>query len=178
MGCDIHGFVEYSTTSAGLFNIFADRIWFSRDYHLFSALAGVRGDSDFAPLFPPRDLPSRMSQWGFIATHSPVCRLTSPDMMYSRAFGAFVTPDEAGDAEIVPSNHPSSPFQFEIGYIREPDSHSHSWLTPDEIRRALSHADLSLNSTPPDFRAVVSAMDTLDSTLPSCTSRLVFWFDN
>ena len=73
-----------------------------------------------------------MSQWGFVATHSPVCRPTSTDMMHSRAFGAFVTPDEAGDAQIVPSNHPSSPFQFEIGYIREPDSHSHSWLTPDE----------------------------------------------
>ena len=38
MGCDIHGFVEYSTTSDGLFNIFAERIWLSRDYTCFPPL--------------------------------------------------------------------------------------------------------------------------------------------
>jgi len=178
MGCDIHGFVEYSTTRNGLFDIFAERLWLSPDYRLFSALAGIRAEPNFEPLFPPRGLPNRLSQWGFLATHSPICQPDSTDMMHSRAFGPFVTPAEVGVAEVVSSTHPSSPFKFELGYVRDVNSHSHSWLNLDEIRRAISHADLPLDSTPADFQAIVSAMNTLDSTLPNCMSRLVFWFDN
>jgi hypothetical protein len=178
MGCDIHGFVEYSTQTTGLFDIFAERIWLDRDYRLFSALAGVRSDAGFSPRFPPRGLPERLSQWGFLMAHSPVADLDSNDATYARGFGSFVIPAEVGDCDIISSDHPSSPFRFKIGYILDGGAHSHSWLTVDEIRLALAHAELLIESTPVDFQAIINAMQTLELKSPACVSRLVFWFDN
>ena len=60
MGCDIHGYIEYSTETL------VDKNWrlfcklhIDRDYILFNALAGVRGDK--TNLFPLKGLPKILS---------------------------------------------------------------------------------------------------------------------
>ena len=59
-----------------------------------------------------------------------------------------------------------------------PDYHTASWLVASEIRAALTDWGRPLPECGADFRAVVAAMDELDSGLGSDASRLVFWFDN
>jgi len=51
MGCDIHAAIEYSLDGAGYFTLCKD-FDIERDYKLFSALAGVRGD--LSPLYSSR----------------------------------------------------------------------------------------------------------------------------
>ncbi|MCE9566109.1 MAG: hypothetical protein K8U57_29155 [Planctomycetes bacterium] len=57
MGCDIHAAIEYRHPN-GFYASFTDGgLLVYRDYELFGALAGVRGDPDKPPLVEPRGLP-------------------------------------------------------------------------------------------------------------------------
>lgn len=62
MGCDIHAVIEYRPAS-GVISTLTGTWHIYRDYRLFAALAGVRGDPGKPPLFQPRGLPPEHSDY-------------------------------------------------------------------------------------------------------------------
>jgi len=175
MGCDIHGFIEYSNSNDGLFELFANNVSLNRNYHLFSSLAGVRSTTDSLTLFPPKGIPDRLSQDGFHSIYVPIYKRKSPAHL---ATGGHVSAKEAKRLPTISDKHPSVMFKNSRGYVVDPDSHSHSWLTSQEIRKAIKYSDLFDETVPYDILAVIVAMETIEQNLKGSTSRFVFWFDN
>ena len=58
MGCDIHAIVEFEDRHGDTSSLALDEFWVPRNYPLFAALAGVRGDGP-----PPKGRPEKETKW-------------------------------------------------------------------------------------------------------------------
>jgi hypothetical protein len=64
------------------------------------------------------------------------------------------------------------------GLVSDPNWHTASYLSLEEIRRSLQHHSIDLSSTPLQFHAVIAAMEALERGFGAGRTRIVFWFDN
>jgi hypothetical protein len=63
------------------------------------------------------------------------------------------------------------------GLLPDPDLHTPSWLNLNELKEAISHANLRLEDRSPEFRGVIAAMQSLSEAYGADNVRLIFWFD-
>ena len=151
-----------------------------QDYSLFAGLAGVRAAPGFAPMIPPRGLPDDASVE--VAT-----RYFLPVLERERAvdwgIGEHFTPEQAkehlesGRSHRIPDGTTRPLSASTDAFISNPDWHSASWLTAQEIEPALLHANHPLSKTPDEFQLLVEYLTESAERLDR-TGRLVFWFDN
>ncbi len=163
VGCDIHLFVEYEENGY-LASLSAGEIDLPRDYRVFGAVAGLRGDK--APLFPPRGIPSisdaaSRAYW-FQIVENP----------QSDRFQSEVTLAEA--ERYVLEGRSVMWEQGAFQYVSDPDAHTASWLSYDELRAALAHHDIDPAILAAAYQALFAALEALKDLKP----RVVFWFDN
>jgi hypothetical protein len=197
MGCDIHLMVEYDTASvrrqwghslsdqrrpvtpfgpdARLLPLSRAPIDMDPHYGLFAALAGVRADEDFAPLIAPRGIPSNCCGEVFAAFHLFVQDRGEDDCLWERGIwrdqaAAMI---ERGASVVSERSLRNGCFA-----ITDPEFHSASWLTRDEIVRCLRHADFDPAELCVGFRIVLDALRTLDAEYGAGHSRIVFAFDS
>lgn len=58
------------------------------------------------------------------------------------------------------------------------DGHTHSWLYPDEFRKAMVKANESGDGNGDEWEAVAATLDVLEKIYGKNNARLVFFFDN
>jgi len=175
MGCDIHGFVDYSEPNTdyvqnfGQFNL-------GRNYTLFSALAGVRtrwGMEEYAGY--PNGIPEKRS-WMvdfelFLRVSDDggekTCSTKNAERFadYNRRLMHQGYKDETKN------------------YVLHPDWHSHSHMDVKELSQALRRyrsacrAEGYDGTTPSCIKALMASMRALEKE--GCKNvNFVFWFDN
>jgi len=180
MGTDIHVFAELAEPD-GRFEALVDGAFLlPRDYSLFAALAGVRAWGGFRPLIAPRGLPANVSPEVSGGYFVPV--LSDKKAAIWR-FGEYYTPEQAaaavqqGTSHWLPAGTTTPLLPSDGGYISHPDRHTASWLSVDEVRRALAFAGLAEQATPRRFQLLVGYLASAEVAL-NARARVVFWFDN
>lgn len=176
MGCDIHAFVETTTTSEEkeYWNNFAEEFRLDRNYGMFGFLAGVRTDDK--PIVPARGLPTNLAS-------------TTENSAYLRISNEFAEEDgfcsleNAQKYQGYGSNivmRDGKPYK-----VSHPDWHSHSWLTLEEFdkviaaykaRYVIGEAATDNKRWMAEYAAISAAMKVLQDFDQKV--RLVFWFDN
>lgn len=162
MGCDIHTYLEYQV---------ADDYWRclisnggSRDYSMFGILAGVRCDGCH---IPPRGMPEGRLSWEVREAAS--VRIAADETQ--KDWEGYCTREQAKQW--------GEPIFEEGGtkYIRNPDWHSHSWLTADELADCLAKYMFNVGECcSVEWDATLAAMRALEDR--GYKTRLTFWFDN
>ena|SRR6478752_3461864 len=152
MGCDIHMYVEYKRKDSDRWSYFGKRINPGRNYRIFTNLASVRGESDNKPKGMPEDA-------GYASRNDNIMYISDVESENS------VTREKAnrwvndGYSKIVDEK-----------WVTNPDWHSHSWATIEEMKSALG------DSEEPEYRALIAAMESF--RLSGYDVRVVYWFDN
>ena len=160
MGCDIHAYVETRETGE-------DKEWgcqgclqgyTTRDYLMFSFLAGVRNhDHSVEPVVMPRGFPREASWW-----------VTGEYTLLTRY-------ENAANVRGWLQNGYSQPYDKKR--ITNPDWHTPSWVTPDELELVL--AQYLCNTSHGKnmvYVALLAQMQVWQAA--GFEVRLVFWFDN
>ena len=160
MGCDIHAFIDYDCdmTDWTYANSFAEEIDLPRNYLLFGLLAGVRQRIDVEPVSLPKGLPDKVS-W-------PV----------ERRYTIYISDVERDKVQQWLANGWSTLWRNHR--ITNPDWHSASWLSVDELEEVerrydsyvANHHLIQIRNNV--LAAIIAAMKMLPA------GRLVFWFDN
>jgi hypothetical protein len=180
MGSDIHIFAEYRGARSP-YNALADgEFSVGRDYEMFAALAGVRAQPDWSPLVGPRGLPVDVSQAAISRYFLPV---VGKETAVAWGIGEHCEPAEAerfiASGKSVwwaaPMTSPLLPSTN--GHISNPDWHSASWLTLEEVDRALEYAGHPLEACPDEFQLLLVYLRAVAQRFGTET-RIVFWFDN
>lgn len=169
MGCDITAYIEYSTSTdddgTRWFNDFAS-IPINRNYLLFALMAGVRNRHEIEPVRERKGLPSNVSEVVLVEC----CLLINEgeSTIYN-----VCTPEEA---ERLLKNGASKYIRDDL--ITNPDYHSYSWLSIQELEE-VQRRFINYTQSEPDLilEAAIAAMKVLDRDGTGC-SRLVFWFDS
>lgn len=194
LGCDIHLMVEYDTASVrshwgfalsserrrvvpfvqsdDILSLANGKFYIARNYHLFEALAGVRGS--IPPLIPPRGFPSPCSRTTFNEFHLLVQNPEDGDTLWERGIWraqaqTLLDRGKAMDASGTADG---------VWAITDPYFHGASWLTRAEILSSFRHVDLNPAELCVGFRVVLDALQTLDKEYGVGHSRIVFAFDN
>lgn len=189
MGCDIHLYMEYknpTNTWSKRWSNFGKRIYVGRNYYMFGLMAGVRGSQN--PIAAPRGIPDDIDFY------------TAEDFYYSIEDTNGYNDD--GQRTITLENAQRWGTKIELDdkgvpyRIANPDWHTPSWLTFDELTSALLLADLAYernmydNSDPRikelhqteaptfllEYKALSASMETFENA--GYNTRIVFWFDN
>lgn len=169
MGCDIHMYVEYKPSDESSWYSFGREINPGRDYDLFTAIAGVRGDARDAAV-QARGLPDDL---GYSANKD--------------AFLSVLTADEADKYPEPPEGCCTAAQAKQWGmplltgksgrqYIHQPDWHGHSWLTPTELELCLMRVKNEGSEASDEYYALLASMQELERR--DNEVRVVFWFDN
>jgi len=185
MGCDIHLRVEmrkkvnpypndkhmwYNTGFKGEFN--------SRVYGMFARMANVRSYNDnYNIQFEPRGLPSDITDW---ATRESFYLYVTDNEAAANWGGHYCLKEDAekwverGYSEWVDENHRT---------VTDPDLHSHSWLTTQELRQCFDDCFKQEDGTYKPYSdyiewfGLVSLCEGIESDgIYEC--RVVFAFDN
>jgi hypothetical protein len=193
MGADIHTFIEYSD----FVNHEGERSWScmggrynpGRDYTMFGLLAGVRGRNQ---LIDTRGLPERTS-W---EVDGYMWRRINDDLAAKEVEGYVTLADAQRWNEPIENDRDGKPYR-----VMDPDLHSHSWLTVEELEYVLGYYRLGEQAEriavdPEDRQVVIDAVAALrgghhyepgwDGILGAmkalkardCEVRFVFCFDN
>jgi hypothetical protein len=179
MGADIHLFIETIATEESQAEAWSDgEIELVRDYDLFCALAGVRGDRP--PLFAPRGLPRDVSSAVFERYFLFI--LDAADRA-SGNWDGFRSVDPAvaegylrsGKAHRPDPSYVKFNMTSPLGFVSNPDWHTPSWLGQGDLRDALSTHKVE---PPAAFLVVQDLLDVLVRRFPDRSARIVFWFDN
>lgn len=172
MGCDIHAYVEVVKTIEGREKEYVSQVAQirpGRNYIMFGALAGVRVDE--VPHINPKGVPVDTDcddywlhvndQWkdeeGYTDT-------ANADKWVGRGYSVEH-----------PGNRP------DYRRISCPDWHNASWMTADELEKAIAEYDIFCKQHPSPYSDGTEA-DTYRGILAMLKaipgSRFVFWFDN
>lgn len=165
MGCDIHGYIEYTNDGGGGWSNFGEQ-FSRRDYNMFGILAGVRGEG--GP-YEPKGIPDNLSFNAFMAWTLYVCD--------AEADGSGICSKEEalkwlarGQSSLFDGTE-DNPVR-----ITHPDWHTPSWLTASELEDCLTLYRQKFGMVPAFYDAVLAAMQTLESH--KYRVRFTFWFDN
>lgn len=160
MGCDIHGIIEQRKPGGNWTKCPAqiEHLW--RDYDIFAHLGGARNYSDVQPVADKRGLP--------------------PDVCHDAHMKNCVYISESGNDGCVTKAR--AEFWISKGYskwyrdgvfVTNPDWHSHSWCSTEELKEALARAGDSHDEC---YLHLVHIMEYAELLSHEC--RFVFWFDN
>ena len=132
MGCDIHAFLEFYETGPNgscLTQCLCEDINFGRSYNLFSLMAGVRGCC--SPVVPPKGIPTNPELSLISSSHYYLSVVDSPHpgMGYSYTKNT-ISREEAEELIKNRKSYYSNPNKT---LIADPDLHTPSWLTLDEL---------------------------------------------
>lgn len=173
MGCDIHLFVEYrkDTYQENYWRSFGGEFRLERHYGVFSSLAGVRNYGDvIKPVVEPRGIPrnagySCLDEYRYYITDNITeaneCNLEKAEQWVNSGISEW--------------------WDERKTFVTDPDAHSGSWLSLQELKEALAITWKEDGETKSfrdieDYNAVIAAMECLESQ--GMTTRVVFWFDN
>ena len=164
MRCDIHGCVEWTYDNREHWIPFCE-VSLERNYRLFGALAGVR-DITYQQ-FEPRGFPENA---GWQARKSYSLYIVSDKELAS----------EWNDVNVVVESRVSSFLQWgsvpvDKDHISNPDFHTPSWLTTQELKIACK-AIPDYTEDADEMLAIVTMMERLELMGRQC--RFIFWFDN
>lgn len=170
MGCDIHAFIEYKKPDRDAWLSLGSEIRLDRHYGIFARLADVRNGWDIEAVAADRGIPDDL---GYEARGK---------------YRLYITEDTGGDSSYVTplkaarwvANGSSKYVKDSSGndaWVTDPDAHSESWCTPDELMAVVSYKpDGKVFGDAHEYRAVLAAMRSLEAD--GFEARLVFWFDN
>lgn len=187
MGCDIHMYVEYTNKTRKEEDLkdskppywinFGGRINPGRNYTMFSVLAGVRGR--YKESFVPKGkIPMDEMGWGsrddayIYISNEPL------EGEYSINEEKALEWEKRGYEVIRRNGKPA--------WVENPDLHSHSWMSPEELERAFEIYRVKATEewggeeeirVPLEYQALLSAMKVLEGDGEN-EVRIVFWFDN
>jgi len=187
MGCDIHGYLEYSGIpkkedldkgKKRYWRSMGDQISLNRNYYMFGTLCkGVRGDLKHT--FIPKGIPEDI---GYFAQFDNRLHLTDnpneggEEYADSKSAKRWV---EQGISEYL-MNRDGKPYA-----VTHPDWHSHSYLSTAEFKEAFEMYKKNLTNEGDDsegwglaatYYAVLGAMEAYETR--DMEARFVFWFDN
>lgn len=164
MGADIHMYAEYRNPGYDGWVAVGGRTNPGRDYDLFGKIAGVRCDGQ---LFPTRGLPEKLGY-----------QSRSDSQLY--VTDATLSPDEGAvtreRAESWVAGGSSTWTDERKAFVSHPDWHSHTWLTPAELRRVLEaprEADWGIEASWWAYLALGEELERRGKE-----ARFVIWFDN
>lgn len=129
MGCDIHPYLEYSTEDDETFCV-SDKLCLGRCYTLFHMMAGVRGFGP--PLFSPKGLPRtpkislQVESEYYLSVVDELATSENRHLFYNNR---VVLAQEAD--KLVSENRAS--YHLNKKYITNPDWHTPSWLSKNEL---------------------------------------------
>ena len=167
MGCDIHMYIEYKDKDVCFWENFGEKVYPGRWYNIFAKLCGVRMDADwdFEPVSKPKGFPIDAAE---ITINDNYMRVSdSPNRNECSRNNAehYV---EVGD-----SQYRDEKKQM----VSNPDWHSHSWASTEELRSVLESPELNLKKRNACvWFATLDAMKSLEASGKDV--RIVFWFDN
>lgn len=178
MGADIHLYVEYINKERKASDIakgkkpywycFGSKFNLGRDYTMFGLLAGVRSDKE--GVFPRKGIPDDVGYYAETDNQLYITEtgsgnenvsITNAESWVKQRLSRYVKNSEGKDT-----------------WVTHPDWHSHSWLTYDEFALVLKKYRSKEGYSAIEYRAVLAAMKTLQSTDKKNEVRIVFWFDN
>ena len=185
MGCDIHAYIEYSSSAYKKmaeerkqprhWRDFAKRISLDRNYVLFGLLSkGVR--TEYPESLEAKGLPD-MNELA-METKFELC-LFVDDECYEKGYENYISKEEA--QKWVDDGY--SEFLNNGTLVTCPDWHSHSWLTTEEFEIVLNNYKIIkteitgyIDDKFDNYKATLAAMKALQEN--DNDVRLVFWFDN
>ena len=169
MGCDINAHIEYTTQrgdSRPIVHHFCHAV-IARDYALFAIIADVRNQKGGPqPVAMPKGLPSDLS-----AGARDTYVLTIDDELTRLEVDGYCTREEA--ARWV-AERSSEYVDAGKTLVTDPDAHSASWLSYEEIQCASDRYREFAGQPSIDLAAIVGAMRSINDA--RAISRLVFWF--
>jgi hypothetical protein len=171
MGCDIHVYVEYSHDGK-YWNSLTENAG-SRDYAMFGILAGVRYRE--LKLFDPKGLPNGELSWqAATANILNIAPEKHPEFADTDGW------TDRASAESWVAEGLSTPMYIDgvLHRVTNPDWHSHSWLTSDELSQCIEkyRAIPESKKAPSEWVGILAAMKAIEEN--GDQTRVVFWFDN
>lgn len=177
MGCDIHGFIEY-TEDLHHTDYKGDLFWWpfctlsiSRDYNLFATLSGVRDYDDIGGLIEEKGVPQDAS-W----------RIFDDYYVYVRKEGEEERPIDGyysqKEAETYIHDYSSTIFKRgDSTYCSSPDWHDASWATAEELMRVKEQLEKLCAYENKDLEAIIAIMLIYDPLMEG-KARFIYWYDN
>jgi hypothetical protein len=188
MGCDVHAFIEARRNQQRHWFTVA-KLYLSRNYDVFARLAGVRGAAQ-AAVVAPRGLPADVSPItssacmvtvvyaGELSKESRSISASEAAKLVEQGKSRYYGEVKKATITFTPNEGVPTTFihnaEFEgfPSHITEPDFHTFTWLTVDELRRAIN----DVSDLPADYIAALRAMSALHEAGDDV--RIVLWFDN
>lgn len=171
MGCDVHAYVEYSHDGKYWSNL-TDNAG-HRDYTMFGIMAGVR-DYNGVKLFDPKGLPEGPLGWRVESSHW--LRIVPEEHPEWAGEDGWVSKDSA-ESWVARGCSQAEVKDGVLQRVTNPDHHSHSWLTADELAQCLDrYRQISDRKAPTEWVAIHAAMKAIEGNGEK--ARVVFWFDN
>ena len=169
MGCDIHLYVEYNKKKAekDYWWSFGSRFNLGRNYLIFGLLSeGVRCDVEGS--IKPKGLPENLS----FTTNNDNSLYISENSHEERSCSLEQAKRWEKNGYKITYNENNVPV-----FIEHPDWHSHTWLTLEEYKQALTKYDeLADYEIAVDYKLILSVLEKLEAE--GYDARLVIWFDN
>lgn len=181
MGADIHMYIEHREPGRDHWFSFGERINPGRDYGLFGYIAGVRHEVE--PVVPLRGYPADA---GYSAQHDNHLLINDE---YGKDGDGWCTEEQArnwvksGCSKRIPAKRDEKNQPMGADKVTHPDWHSHTWLTADELERAINaiESDAQRMKWPNskvdvEYHGVIGAMRAMEAK--GREVRAVIWFDN
>lgn len=166
MGCDIHLFIEHKRNEIGQWWVFGRKINPGRDYAIFANLCGVRQwTNDIKPISEPRGIPEDAG-WEVIEEYT----LWIDDESNCDC-GHYCSKEESESWLKYGSSR-----MYDEHRVTDPDAHSESWATADELQKALEESKKYGGRVDSEWTAVLKVLRHFEESGEE--SRIVFWFDN
>jgi hypothetical protein len=127
MGCDIHLFIEHKDKRFERWSGFGGKINPGRDYGIFANLCGVRGWNEVEPISEPRGLPKDIG-WEVVEEYT----MYVEEEENNCDCGKFCSKEVAESWVKYGSSK-----MYDENRVTDPDAHSESWATPDELEKVL-----------------------------------------
>lgn len=200
MGTRLHLFVEYDRSrndppfsiTGNISSLSLAELFVQPDYRLFDALSGGRSftlrSSEHPPMIAPRGFPKPVSHQVYYRYYHVVEDPSYRDSRYDQISSSIIPLEfvnlhtanqwiEEGSAEFAPiENH--SLGRPRRRRISDPNWHSASWLSADELDLSLEFHDIQKEVLQADFLAHLASIYSLRESFGSERTRIVFWFNN
>ena len=172
MGCDIHVHIEHSSKAVRegkkkYWRCFGGMINPGRHYGVFAKLCGVRNYEEYniTPLSEPKGLPENLSY-------------------ESRGDNSLYISEEDTDSEGCCSRKNAEKWVKDGSSVMDgtckvtnPDWHSHSFVSADELKEVLNDPQTQYNiESDSEYSVVLGCLRQFEKLGED--ARLVFWFDN
>lgn len=187
MGCDIHAFVEYAPKLDAEEPKPEKRFWrplggdmyIGRDYYLFATMCnGVRID-DLPHTFEPKGIAEDMAFYADMKHRLYIASSDESVDEYSATREQAENWVKLGYSQVLAER------EGVVTSITNPDWHSYSWLTTEEVKQIPRMYKKNLKASEEDpfyfnvginFKAIIEVMKLYEKN--EYDARLVFWFDN